>query len=212
MACGKYGKLFSAYLEGDLNVRKRRHFENHLAECRFCMTEFDRFRKVVALTGDLPVIQPSQNFDEILRDRLSNSGVPAGFRMSFGRSTVAIVGAICFVLALVIGGYLYKRPGGGLQSKDDRLETLVGTEITPTMRSLTDEAVLRKFVMPSVPITATARLESGDSNAAIPEHWQEPRSFVLPFVTDETAERSEMSINYIIKRVSSTGFSGEIGL
>ena len=208
MNCRRYQKLFSAYLDGYLSVRKRLRLQDHLEECEHCAEELARVREVVALTNRLPKIQPSPDFDRALQARLSDSGSAAGFSLLFGRRTIAIFGAICLLLIVLSSVYLYRIRFGSHESEDGRMH-----EIAPVAQDYMDENVLTRFVMPNVPATRTGSLELGDIASTTIRDWQEePRTFILPSIAGDRAAQSGLNKNYVIKRVNTVDTSDEIGL
>lgn len=221
MTCRKYKKLFSAYLDGDVDTRERRRFEAHLGKCEQCAAEFARFEKVVALTATLPPIQPSPDFDRSLRAKLSDVE-ESGFGKSverltfdvkrFSRRAVAALGVICLLLVATLGMYVYKFREKGRQGENGPVEILVGREIMPMVRSHTDENVFANFVMPTVPAIKTTGSELGDMDTTISEDGLEARNFVLPFVIGEDEPQDELDTNYVIKRISLVDASDEVGL
>jgi hypothetical protein len=208
MNCRRYQKLFSAYLDGYLSVRKRLRLQDHLEECEHCAEEFARVREVVALTNRLPEIQPSPDFDRVLQTKLSDSKSATAFSLLFGRRAIAIFGAICLLLIVISSVYLYRIRRGSYESKDRRMH-----EIAPVAQDYMGEDVLTKFIMPNVPATRTGSSELSDTGATTIRDWQEePRTFILPSITGDRAIQSELNRNYVIKRVSMANTSDEIGL
>ena len=51
LTCQQAVELVTAYLEGALTTRQRRHFEAHLAGCPDCPEYFAQMRAVIALAG-----------------------------------------------------------------------------------------------------------------------------------------------------------------
>jgi hypothetical protein len=208
MNCRRYQKLFSAYLDGYLSVRKRHRLQEHLEECEHCAKELARVREVVALTNGLPKIQPSPDFDRVLQAKLSDSKSATAFSLLFGRRAIAIFGAICLLLIVISSVYLYRIRRGSHESEDGSMH-----EIAPVAQDYTDENVLTRFVMPNVPATRTGSLELGDISVTTTGDWQEePRTFILPSIAGDRAVQSELNRNYVIKRISTVNTSDEIGL
>ena len=208
MNCRRYKKLFSAYLDGYLSVRKRLRLQEHLEECEHCAEELARVREVVALTNRLPAIQPSPDFDRVLQTKLSDSKDATGFSLLFGRRAIAVFGAICLLLIVISSVYLYRIRRGSNESEGGRMH-----EIAPMVQDYTDENVLTRFIMPNVPATRTGSSELGDISVTTTRDWQEePRTFILPSITGDRAAQSELNRNYVIKRISTVNTSDEIGL
>jgi len=218
MTCRRYRELFSAYLDGDLDIAKCRRFEDHLGKCEQCAAEFAGFKEVVALTAALPPVQPSPGFDRSLRVKLNNVE-EAEFRRSVkrltlnvgrsGRRAVVAVGVVCLLLIAAFGVYVSQR---GSQSEGERTQILVGREIVPMVHSYPDENIFTNFVMPTVPATRTDGSPFRDVRATVSEDRQEPRTFILPFVMDGHAAQDKPEANYVIKQISLIGASDETGL
>ena len=199
MTCKRYRKLFSAYLDGDLDAEKRRQFEEHLAKCGQCASEFADFEKLVSLTASLPKIQPSSSFDRTLKSRLEAVEQFRGFRALFGRRTAAVFGAACLVLLLalsVFAIYSYRANHRDM----------------PTERSYAGEEIFTNFVMPSISTTQTNRQELGDMVTSTRENSQENRAFILPFITGKNTMQDKPKSDYVIRRISLTSTSEEAGL
>ncbi|MFC1718253.1 anti-sigma factor family protein [Candidatus Poribacteria bacterium] len=205
MVCRKYRRLFSAYLDGDLDTEQCRRFEGHLAECDHCAAEFAEFREVVALTTSLPPIQPSPDFDTSLQMKLTDSVDTSGARPLFSRRVVFAFGAVCLLLVAFLSVYIiYDNDGPGpVQQVDEAAQFLVGREVAPGIPSRTDENTFMNFVMPS--ITATGELEGVDVG-------QEASNFILPVIMGKQRERDGPERNYVIRRISLIGLSDEAGL
>jgi hypothetical protein len=212
MTCRKYKKLFSAYLDGDVDTRERRRFEAHLGKCEQCAADFARFEKVVALTAALPPIQPSPDFDTAIKRKITDGQPVAERGALFGRRAVAAFGVICLLLAATLGMYVYKLRENGRRGENGPIEILVGREVMPMVRSHTDENVFANFVMPTVPAIKTTGSGLGDMDTTISEDGLEARNFVLPFVIGEDEPQDELDTNYVIKRISLVDASDEVGL
>jgi hypothetical protein len=206
MVCRKCKKLFSAYLDGDLDTRERHRFEDHLAECERCAVDFAGFKEVIALTTDLPQIQPSPDFDRTLQAKLADSEDKRGFSPLFGRHPIAIIGMICVLLTFTFGDHMYK----DRQNENRHMRSPIGREIMPMVRSHADENIFTNFVIPSVPAINAKGWETEDFVMIAPEDNQENRTFVLPFVMDERAQH-RTDTNYVIKSISFIDAPDEIG-
>ena len=73
MDCVGVEEQFSAYLEDELDYQATKAFETHLANCGSCHNGFILFRESVNLLHQMPSIEPSPNFDTVLRTRLANA-------------------------------------------------------------------------------------------------------------------------------------------
>ena len=59
------------YLDGRLNESARLEVEKHLASCAPCSVRVNEFRAVSGLLDELPVIEPSPEFDVRVRARVA---------------------------------------------------------------------------------------------------------------------------------------------
>ena len=208
MNCRRYQKLFSAYLDGYLSVRKRLRLQAHLEECEHCAEDFARVRELVALTNRLPEIQPSPDFDRVLQAKLSDSRSVTAFGLLFGRRAIAALGAICLLLIVISSVHIYRIRRGSNEGEDGRVH-----KIAPVAQDYTDENVLTRFIMPNVAATRTGDRELGDIGVTTTRDWQEePRIFILPSIAGDRTAQPESNRNYVIKRISTTNTSDEIGL
>lgn len=54
MHCSELVELVTEYLEGTLPEDDRRRFEEHLAECPYCVNYLDQMRETIRVLGRLP--------------------------------------------------------------------------------------------------------------------------------------------------------------
>jgi len=73
MNCKRVESYFSAYLETDLDLKTKRLLETHLSRCETCASEWRAFRKTLRFLSEMPLIEPSQDFDWKLRSRLAHA-------------------------------------------------------------------------------------------------------------------------------------------
>jgi hypothetical protein len=213
MNCGKHRKLYSAYLDGDLDSAKHRSFEEHLTECDRCAKDFAEFRKVVALAADLSPIQPSPDFDTFLRARLADSEGVSESGSLFGHRVAIAFGTICLLLVAFLGVHIYNNVGDKEhQPEDERLQLPMGREVVPIVSRYADERAFTNFVMPSVPVIGADSSALGEAAIVTPADWQEGRTFVLPIITNEQETQDEPEMNYVIRRISLISSSDETGL
>ena len=69
MSCERIGSRLLGYIDGRLKESEKREVEKHLATCSPCSMRVEEFRAVSGLLDELPVIEPSPEFDA--RDRKS---------------------------------------------------------------------------------------------------------------------------------------------
>jgi hypothetical protein len=68
ITCGRVEKLFSAYLEGELQQQLHQKIQEHIRFCSDCYEKEHSLRKLLGLTADLPSEQPSPEFtDRVLK-------------------------------------------------------------------------------------------------------------------------------------------------
>jgi anti-sigma factor RsiW len=63
MSCGKMKSRILEYLDGRLKESEKLEVEKHLASCAPCSVRVNEFRAVSGLLDELPVIEPSPEFD-----------------------------------------------------------------------------------------------------------------------------------------------------
>src|SRR5271165_1364878 len=63
MSCEKMASRILGYLDGRLKESERLDVEKHLASCAPCSLRVEEFRAVSGLLDELPVIEPSPEFD-----------------------------------------------------------------------------------------------------------------------------------------------------
>ena len=71
MSCEKMASRIMGYLDGRLNESERLEVEKHLASCAPCSVRVNEFRAVSGLLDELPVIEPSPEFDVRVRARVA---------------------------------------------------------------------------------------------------------------------------------------------
>lgn len=71
MSCEKMASRILGYLDGRLNESERLEVEKHLASCAPCSVRVNEFRAVSGLLDELPVIEPSPEFDVRVRARVA---------------------------------------------------------------------------------------------------------------------------------------------
>lgn len=71
MSCEKMASRILGYLDGRLNESERLGVEKHLASCAPCSVRVNEFRAVSGLLDELPVIEPSPEFDVRVRARVA---------------------------------------------------------------------------------------------------------------------------------------------
>ena len=212
MTCRRCRKLFSEYLDGDLSAHGSLRFRDHLAGCDRCAEELARFKNVITLTASLSPVQPSPDFDKVLRAKLADSKGVSWLGLPFERRAVALLGAICLLLAAATGTYIYGISRKSRQGEGAPPQILVGREAAPVVYSRAGDNILANFVMPNVHIIKSHRSEPGSVGVAIQEDWQDYRTFVLPVITGKDAAQDDTDTNYVLKRFSVISTSDGTGL
>ncbi len=68
--CSVFQKNSIAYLDGELPAHQARSIAEHLAACSDCRHELDRLRAALQQLPELPLIQPSREYDRIFWDKI----------------------------------------------------------------------------------------------------------------------------------------------
>lgn len=189
MNCRKCERYFSAYMDNQIDDKQRGQFERHLESCSRCAEEFARFKRVVTLTVETPMIQPSPHFERSLKAKLANNESDAQSRSTYHWNYAFAFVMLCLLIALT-GIYVHDYVGYERNNK----QIMAGREFVPTIRINTGDNTLTNFVMPNVPtiqVSAPAfnHLEIEDAG-----------DFVLPQVTHSS--QYEQNIDYVLEKVS----------
>jgi anti-sigma factor RsiW len=98
MSCEKMAKRILDFVDGRLKDRERLHAEKHLAACAPCRVRVEEFRAVSGLLDELPVIEPSPQFDARVRALVAAEPVKQNWlawlrvspRVAFAASTLLL--------------------------------------------------------------------------------------------------------------------------
>jgi anti-sigma factor RsiW len=71
MKCENVAKELVAYLDRRANSAERQEMEKHLAECPACHTRAEEFRNLWNVMNEMPMVEPSLNFDARVRQRVA---------------------------------------------------------------------------------------------------------------------------------------------
>jgi anti-sigma factor RsiW len=71
MSCNNMENRILAYVDGRLKETERAEMEKHLASCAVCSVQVTEFRAVNDLLGELPMVEPSPEFDVRVRARVA---------------------------------------------------------------------------------------------------------------------------------------------
>jgi anti-sigma factor RsiW len=79
MNCQTVQKNWVAYLDGRIELRRRREVESHLAVCASCREQAEQFRELWDVLDEAPVILPSAGFDAAVRARIARESQGPSF-------------------------------------------------------------------------------------------------------------------------------------
>jgi len=126
MSCEKIVSRMLGYIDGRLNESERAEVEKHLASCAPCTLRVEEFRAVSGLLDELPIIEPSPEFDARVHALVAAEPVKqdwwAWLRVS---PRIALVASALLIAALWLG--FYPRPqqplpwGGNPQVADEQM-------------------------------------------------------------------------------------------
>jgi anti-sigma factor RsiW len=98
MSCEKMASRILGYVDGRLKESERLDAEKHLAACAPCRVRVEEFRAVSGLLDELPVIEPSPEFDARVRALVAAEPVKQNWwawlrvspRVAFAASTLLL--------------------------------------------------------------------------------------------------------------------------
>jgi predicted anti-sigma-YlaC factor YlaD len=125
MSCEEYKDYLMGYLDGELSDERKEQLEKHLADCSSCRRELNDFRKLIAITDDVGLIEPE---DKLWEQYWS------GFYNRFERGIGWILFGVASICLLVYGGFklveaLIKDPTIGVLLKIGLLAVITGLAI-----------------------------------------------------------------------------------
>jgi anti-sigma factor RsiW len=91
MKCRTARKLFSAYLDAELNFADEERLREHLAQCRTCCGEVSALARTQRLVRGLPPIEPDPGFCESVLRRVRELPAASGAREELLRDGAAAV-------------------------------------------------------------------------------------------------------------------------
>jgi len=126
MSCEKIASRMLGYIEGRLKESERTEVEKHLASCAPCALRVEEFRAVSGLLDELPVIEPSPEFDARVRALVAAEPVKkdwwAWLRVP---PRITLVASALLVAALWIGFYRGSQTplpwNGNTQAADEQM-------------------------------------------------------------------------------------------
>jgi len=176
-------------MDNQIDDKQRGQFEKHLESSNRCTEEFARFKRVVALTVEIPMIQPSPYFERSLKAKLVNNESDAQSRSTYHWNYAFAFVMLCLLIALT-GIFVYDYVGYEHNNK----QIIAGREFTPTIHINKGNNTLTNFVMPNV---STIQVSSPAFNHL---EIEDARDFVLPQVTHSS--QYEQNIDYVLEKVS----------
>ena len=126
MSCEKIASRMLGYIDGRLKENERADVEKHLASCTTCALRVEEFRAVSGLLDELPVIEPSPEFDTRVHALVAAEPVKQDWWAWLHVSPrIALASSALLIAALWMG--LYPRPkqvlpwAGNPQVADEQL-------------------------------------------------------------------------------------------
>ena len=109
MSCEKMTSRILGYVDGRLKENERQDAEKHLAACAPCRVRVEEFRAVSGLLNELPVIEPSPEFDARVHALVAAEPVKQNWWAWMRISPRVAFAASALLLATLWLG-LYQRP------------------------------------------------------------------------------------------------------
>ena len=105
MSCERMESRVLGYIDGRLKESEKREVEKHLATCSPCRMRVEEFRAVSGLLDELPVIEPSREFDARVRALVAAEPVKQNWWAWLKVSPRVAFAATMLLLACVWFGY-----------------------------------------------------------------------------------------------------------
>jgi anti-sigma factor RsiW len=99
MNCKAVTSYSIAYLDGNIDPRRRREVEAHLAQCGGCRERAREFRQIWGTLEEAPTLRPSPGFDAAVHARIAQEGSRRGL---WGWFVVPAPGLAVGVMALLV--------------------------------------------------------------------------------------------------------------
>jgi len=109
MSCERMESRILGYVDGRLKESEKQEVEKHLAACAPCRVRVEEFRAVSGLLDELPVIEPSPEFDARVRALVAAEPVKQSWWAWLHVSPRVAFAASMLLLATIWLGY-YERP------------------------------------------------------------------------------------------------------
>jgi anti-sigma factor RsiW len=110
MSCKRMEDRLIAFTDGRASNAERRAVESHLKECAPCRARVEGFEGVWGVLNDLPVHEPSPEFDVRLRARLAAEPQRMGFWAGLADAMPAPRLAIALAALIVVSVWQSSRP------------------------------------------------------------------------------------------------------
>jgi anti-sigma factor RsiW len=126
MSCERMESRILGYVDGRLKESERLEVEKHLSACAPCRVRVEEFRSVSGLLDELPVIEPSPEFDTRVRALVAAEPVKqswwAWLRVS---PRIAFAASMLLLAAIWLGVYRQPQPAlpwnGNQQVADEQM-------------------------------------------------------------------------------------------
>jgi anti-sigma factor RsiW len=110
MSCERMESRILGYIDGRLKESERQDVEKHLAACAPCRLRVEEFRAVSGLLDELPVIEPSPEFDTRVRALVAAEPVKQSWWAWMRVSPRIAFAASALLLATLWLGYKRQEP------------------------------------------------------------------------------------------------------
>ena len=106
LRCSSFRKNLSAFLDNELDLRKRKHMELHISECEDCRREAEKLREMIGIIGGTERSEVPAQLWEGTRRRIETASEQPVRTWVFGMPRWGFIpaGALAFVLLLYFLG------------------------------------------------------------------------------------------------------------
>ncbi|HUO33762.1 MAG TPA: zf-HC2 domain-containing protein [Candidatus Acidoferrum sp.] len=105
MKCEDVARELIPYLDRRANSALRMEIEDHLAACAACHARAQEFRKAWTALDDVPLVEPSLNFNARVRERIAAEPRPRWFRWLVPQPRLALSVALLLALGLWVARF-----------------------------------------------------------------------------------------------------------
>ena len=142
MSCEKMESRILGYVDGRLKESERLDVEKHLASCAPCSLRVQEFRAVSGLLDELPVIEPSPEFDSRVHALVAAEPVKQDWWAWMRVSPRVAFAASLLLLAAVWMGFYQRQPVAPLPWGDP---VIADEQMMQDLPVLEDHDVLSNF-------------------------------------------------------------------